>query len=120
MKYEKKVNVEGIEYTFVLQENSELIFYTINKEHDPFAKWGDEPNKSFNNLHGKINPYSLLIEIEKFIRYLFANKVTYLYFSCERERFDIYESFISRLVEKYGYNTTAHKQRNEFYVYKSR
>ena len=118
MKYEKEVNIDGNEYVFALKDNSELIFYTINKEMDPFARWG-EVRTSFNNLHGKSNPFTLFKEIEKFIKYLFSRGVTYFYFSCERERFEIYESFISRLVEKYGYYTTVHKEKNEFYVYKS-
>lgn len=37
MKYEKEVNIDGKEYVFALKENCELIFYTINKEYDPFS-----------------------------------------------------------------------------------
>ncbi|MBD1577756.1 hypothetical protein HC723_15230 [Vibrio sp. S11_S32] len=109
--------VASKKYVLLLDEKNEFMFYTFNKTYDPFARVG-EVSRSFNNLHGDVNPFSLFIEIEKFIRYLFSRGVMYFYFSCEGERFDIYQFFISRLVKKAGYYSTNHKQGNEFYVYK--
>jgi len=118
MEYTKEVNINGKAYTFSLNEKKELIFYTFNDVVDPMARWG-ENDRSFNNLHGQINPFSLFIEIEKFIKYLFYRGVSYFYFTCEAERFEIYEFFILRLVKDSKYYTTMNKEKNEFYVYKS-
>jgi hypothetical protein len=117
MEYNKELIVDGNEYVFSLDGKSEFMFYTINKKIDPMAKWGEE-SRSFNNLHGTVNPFTLFIEIEKFIKYLFSRGVSYFYFSCESERFEIYKFFISRLVKNSKYYTTIHEEKNEFYVYK--
>ena len=118
MEYEKEVNIDETKYTLLLKENCEFVFYTLSKDRDPFAKWGDEPNRSFNNLHGKVNPFSLFIEIEKFIKYLFSQRVSFFYFNCEKERFGIYQFFISRLIKGSKYYTTIDDKKCEFYVYK--
>ncbi|MFT5758561.1 MAG: hypothetical protein ACI9LM_003303 [Alteromonadaceae bacterium] len=117
MEYKKEVIIEGKEFVFSLTEKREFMFYTFNDKYNPMDVWG-EVNRSFNNLRGKLNPFSIFIEIQKYIKYLFSCGVTYFYFSCEDERFEIYEFFIARLVKNSGYYTTIHKEKNEFYVYK--
>jgi hypothetical protein len=117
MEYKKELNIDGNEYVFSLKENMEFIFYTYNNDVDPFDAFGTT-NLNFNNLHGKVNPFSLFIEIEKFIKYLFSRGVTYFYFSCEKERFEIYNFFVLRLVKNSNYYTTCDKENNQLYVYK--
>lgn len=118
MEYKKELNIDGTVYTFLLDEQCEFMFYTFNKKYDPMATWG-ENGRSFNNLHGKANMFSLFIEIQKYIRYLFSQGVSYFYFSCERERFEIYNYFITRLLKGGKYTTTIDRVNNKFYVYKS-
>ncbi|WP_041766478.1 hypothetical protein [Psychromonas ingrahamii] len=117
MEYKKEVRIEGKDYVFLLKANKEFVFYTLNYEYDKFAAF-DEDRVSFNNLRGNINPFSLFIEIEKYIKYLFSKGVSYFYFSCEKERFEKYNFFLSRLVKNSNYYTTSDKKQNTFYVYK--
>ena len=117
MEYTKKAKINGKLYTFTLTEKKELIFYTADTKLDKMDVFGED-KITFSNLHGKENTFTLFIEIEKFIKYLFYCGVTYFYFSCERPRFEMYEFFIAKVVKGTKYYTTVNKLKNEFYVYK--
>ena len=117
MEYSKEVKINGVDYTFLLDEQCEFMFYTFDKKYDPMAAFGGN-GRSFNNLHGKANMFSLFIQIQKYIRFLFSRGVSYFYFSCERERFDIYNYFITRLLKGGKYTTSIDRVNCKFYVYK--
>lgn len=118
MEQEKDVFINGKKYVLVLTKQCELMFYTFDNKRDRMATFGSDTTTTAN-LHGKINAFTLFRQIEKFVRTLFKQGVGYFYFTCERERFEIYNFFINRMIKNSNYSTVIDKEKNTFYVYKS-